>query len=76
MDRPKTGFEIPINDWLKNDLSYLIDDYLNQEIIESSKIFSYQYVNKLKNDFKLDLMDDSTIIWKLLQFQMWYKKWM
>lgn len=76
LDRPKTGFEIPINDWLKNDLSYLIDNYLNQEIIESSKIFSYQYVNKLKNDFKLDLLDDPTIIWKLLQFQMWYKKWM
>jgi asparagine synthase (glutamine-hydrolysing) len=32
-DRPKQGFSIPLNKWLKKELSYLIDEYLSHELV-------------------------------------------
>ena len=31
--RPKWGFSIPLEKWLQSDLSFLIDDYLNDNLI-------------------------------------------
>ena len=76
MDRPKTGFSIPIYNWLKTDLRYLIEENLDSSSIEETGIFSVSSVEKIKIQFFNDQLDDLTIIWKLLQFQMWYKKWM
>lgn len=76
MDRPKTGFSIPIYKWLKADLRYLIEENLDSTSIEEAGIFKVSSVEKIKIQFFKDQLDDLTIIWKLLQFQMWYKKWM
>tara|TARA_B100000989_G_C19532516_1_gene470900 strand:+ start:588 stop:2492 length:1905 start_codon:yes stop_codon:yes gene_type:complete len=76
MDRPKSGFSIPINYWLKNDLKYLIDQNLDLKSIKKSKIFKPLKVENLKKSFFKGDLDNSDVIWKLLQFQMWFKKWM
>jgi asparagine synthase (glutamine-hydrolysing) len=76
MDRPKTGFEVPIYKWLKTDLSYLLDLHLNSDIITSTGFFNPRYVQKLRRDFQADKLKDPSVIWKILQFQMWYKTWM
>ena len=34
--RPKWGFAIPLNKWLKNELRYLIEDNLSKENIETT----------------------------------------
>jgi len=51
-DRPKWGFAIPLNQWLLNELSYLIDTYLNKDIIEKYGIISIDYVTKLIHQFR------------------------
>ena len=33
MERPKWGFSIPLSKWLKNELKYLIHNYLNSQIL-------------------------------------------
>ncbi|MDC3105175.1 asparagine synthase (glutamine-hydrolyzing) [bacterium] len=76
MDRPKTGFSIPIYNWLKTDLKYLIEENLDYSSIKETGIFNFSAVERIKNQFFNDQLDDITLIWKLLQFQMWYKKWM
>ncbi len=50
-DRPKWGFSIPLQKWLKEDLSFLIDDYLNEEVINKFSIVNYKQVENLKNSF-------------------------
>ena len=76
MDRPKAGFSVPIYDWLRGDLSYLLDQYLNRVKIEENGIFNTNFVMKLVDDFKNSKLPDETIIWKLLMFQMWFDQWM
>lgn len=75
MDRPKAGFSVPIYDWLRGDLSYLLDQYLNRVTIEENGIFNTNFVMKLVDDFKNSKLPDETIIWKLLMFQMWFDQW-
>lgn len=39
IERPKTGFTVPIYDWLKGDLKYFIDNYCSDEALQESKLF-------------------------------------
>ena len=49
-NRPKWGFSIPLSQWLKNDLKYLMD-YLSEEQLESTKIFNTIYIRSLVDRF-------------------------
>lgn len=51
-DRPKWGFSIPLCNWLKKDLHYLIDDYLNENLIEQFGLFNKKYVRSLVCKFE------------------------
>ncbi len=75
MDRPKTGFSIPVYSWLKDDLYYLLEENLNSTVIAKTGLFNPIHVQKLKRNFMNGQLYDPTIIWKLLQFQMWYNMW-
>lgn len=76
MDRPKSGFTIPIDRWLKTDLNFLIEEYLSVDFVIETNMFNVEYVEILKKKFYNETLYDSSIIWKLIQFQMWYKTWM
>jgi asparagine synthase (glutamine-hydrolysing) len=75
MNRPKNGFVIPIDSWLKNDLAFLLDNNLDEQSLLGTGIFNIDYVKRLRIDFDEGKLINSTIIWKLLQFQLWHKKW-
>jgi asparagine synthase (glutamine-hydrolysing) len=46
-DRPKQGFAIPLVDWLKSDLKYLIDENLNSEVVKYYGIIKPEVVENL-----------------------------
>lgn len=76
MDRPKMGFAIPIENWLKNDLQDKVRYYLDIEKIETQGLFNSSMTEKLKVDFYSGKKECAVKIWYLLMFQMWYEKWM
>ena len=47
MNRPKWGFSIPLELWLKNELNYLVEKFLNKEAIEQIGILNYKEVKNL-----------------------------
>lgn len=49
--RQKRGFSIPLARWMKNELSYLVDRYLNESIISDIGIVKYAYIHALKAAF-------------------------
>jgi asparagine synthase (glutamine-hydrolysing) len=75
MERPKAGFSIPINIWLKKDLSYLIDDHLSASSMSQSRFFNEKYIESMVKSFKNGTSVPFDMIWRILQFQMWYEKW-
>jgi asparagine synthase (glutamine-hydrolysing) len=50
-NRPKQGFSIPLHEWLRKDLKYLLDDYLNEQVIRQVGIVEYGQVKQLKERF-------------------------
>ncbi|MBA3900249.1 MAG: asparagine synthase (glutamine-hydrolyzing) [Bacteroidetes bacterium] len=50
-NRPKWGFSIPLSLWMKNELKYLITDFLSPEIINRYGIVSVPYTKMLINRF-------------------------
>lgn len=72
-ERPKHGFGVPINAWLRNELNYLVEKYLNPEKIKKQDLFDHRYINKLVHAFK-NSKTGNFRIWTLLMFQMWYEE--
>ena len=71
--RKKQGFGIPINDWLREDLKYLVDQYLGEELIKKYNVFDYGYISELLEAFYAKKNDDNKV-WVLLMFQMWFSE--
>jgi len=73
-DRPKQGFAIPLNKWLKTSLSYLIDEYLSEEMINRYGALKYEEVKKLKTDYFNGADFLYNRIWLIIVLHMWFSK--
>ncbi len=76
MNRPKSGFIVPMNSWLNNVLKPLVDKYLDDAFIKKQNIFNVGYVSQIKRSYYVAKKENDQKIWFLLMFQMWYDRWM
>jgi asparagine synthase (glutamine-hydrolysing) len=75
-NRPKHGFEIPMLDWLRNELWPLIDDLLGKNFIREQKIFDVDGIEQLKKKLRShDPGNSHALVWALVVFQYWWKKY-
>lgn len=72
-DRPKRGFSVPLKDWLKGDLRYMIEENLNKSSVESAGLVRYELVKQLIDRF--DKGEDYlfTRVWALVILHEWIK---
>lgn len=76
MDRPKKGFSIPITEWMNTIYKPYLEEYLSPEQLDKHRFFDIVEVFKLKNRFYSSPSgNDARKLWLLLQFQMWYNKY-
>lgn len=73
-DRPKRGFSIPLSFWLKNELRYLLDHYLSNEVLVECNLVSPPIVKKLINNFFAGSDYLYTRLWLLVILHKWYKE--
>ena len=76
MDRPKQGFGVPIHEWLHNDMSYMIEQYFNQEYIQQQALFDYEKLSVILRGFQERDIFFENIVWNLIVFQLWYNEYM
>jgi asparagine synthase (glutamine-hydrolysing) len=70
--RQKWGFPAPVGEWLKTDLAYLIDKYLNPADIKRQGLFDPNMVQRFVKLFKQGKDYHYKRVWALIVFQMWY----
>lgn len=75
LERPKQGFAIPMDKWLKNDLKPLLEKYLSEERIKKQGIFDEKYIKESLGGYLSGKSDSAYKFWFLLVFQMWYEKY-
>jgi asparagine synthase (glutamine-hydrolysing) len=70
-ERPKWGFTIPLSKWLKNDLRFLIEDYLSESKIKEGGVFNYRQVENLKKRFFNGENYLYNRLWAIILVQRW-----
>ena len=75
LKRPKWGFEVPISIWLKNELRFLIDEYLSETFVNNQGIFNYAFIKNLVDNYMAGREDNSWQIWNLIVFGYWFKSY-
>jgi asparagine synthase (glutamine-hydrolysing) len=75
MERPKMGFGIPVEEWMKNELSGMVRESLS-EINLSHGFFNKTEINKLLGDFFNGRTEKYLKLWYLFMFQLWWIRWM
>lgn len=73
LNRPKMGFEMPINTWLRHELRFLVHEYLNDDTIRKQGIFSPEAVGELVRSHMSGYRDTSWHLWNLIVFGHWYR---
>jgi len=73
--RRKWGFPAPIGNWLRRDLSYLVDTWLSPQRIKSQGILNEKMVARYVQAFRGGKSYHDKRIWSLIFFQMWYSKY-
>jgi asparagine synthase (glutamine-hydrolysing) len=73
-NRPKQGFAIPLNKWLKGDLEYLIHDYLSESVIKKYNIVNYKKVKTMVNSFNSGTDFLYNRLWALIVLHKWFTK--
>jgi asparagine synthase (glutamine-hydrolysing) len=74
VDKPKSGFQIPLNEWLRGELKSLVLKYLDDTKLDEN-IFDIKEINILKKRF-FEEEDLGTTIWFILMYQMWKERWL
>ena len=74
-NRPKWGFEMPIGALLRNELKFLIDDFLSKDFINKQGFFEYEVIDGLIKKHMSKKTDYSLQLWNLIVFQHWHKRY-
>lgn len=83
LDRPKAGFGVPLNRWLRGPLQANLLEFIDTDLLKKQEIFHIENTQKLVLDYlkngdkgKDSGMNFSKIVWPFFVFQQWYCEYM
>jgi asparagine synthase (glutamine-hydrolysing) len=71
LDRPKLGFGVPIDHWLRGPLRELPNSVLLTGRALARNFFRPEYVRNLIDDHTSGRRDNAYRIWALIQLELW-----
>jgi asparagine synthase (glutamine-hydrolysing) len=72
MNRPKTGFGMPISSWLRGELREWSESLLSREALEKSEVFDYAEVQSIWQRHLSRKENLQYELWNILMFQQWH----
>jgi len=73
--RQKEGFSIPIKHWLGTQFRPIMEELLDTKRLQQEGIFNVKTINKLKHDHLSGRANHSHVLWSLMVFQAWRRRW-
>ena len=71
IDRPKSGFGIPVGRWIRTELRDWAESLLSVENIEGQGLLISIEVSMLWNDHKQGIEDNTVKLWNILMLSQW-----
>ena len=75
IERPKTGFALPISDWLRGPLREWSEDLMGERRLRDEGYFRPDTVREMWNEHLSGQRDQGDQIWTILMFQAWLSHW-
>ena len=76
IDRPKRGFGVPLNDWLRGPLRELAEEHLDTRRVQELGYFDSQSVSRRWNEHLSGRRNWGFHLWSCISFSMWHRHWM
>ena len=70
-NRPKSGFEVPLRQWFRNDLKDMIQDELSESRVKKTGFLKYDGVKYLLDLHISGKRDTHPLLWSLLALMRW-----
>ncbi len=74
--RNKMGFSVPLASWLRNELKDIVEQKLVDNPSGLMKFFKTEEIKRLWSEHLSLAKDNSTVLWSMLMFQMWWDQYM
>lgn len=74
IERPKTGFSVPLGDWLRGPLRAWADELLAPKSLAADGLLDDGKVSLLWQEHLSGRFDRSSYLWNVLMFQAWYRR--
>lgn len=74
-DRPKKGFSVPIDSWLRGGLRDWAEPLLSPNKIKEQGYLNDQYVRKIWEGHQSGRAQAGPSLWAILMFQAWLERW-
>ena len=71
IERPKTGFGIPVSDWLKGPLKEWAEELLSESRLRSQGFFYPEIVRQMWSEHLMGTRNWQSQLWAVLMFQAW-----
>lgn len=71
IERPKSGFAIPIHDWLRGPLRDWAEDLLSEKKLQEEGFFDVKPLRSVWKDHKSGKKNMQYYLWSVLMFQAW-----
>ena len=77
-ERPKMGFSVPLNQWLRGPLNDWAQELLDEKRLKDQGLFDVSMVRAQWDNFQnnLGFQPPRKDLWSILMFQAWHKEWM
>jgi asparagine synthase (glutamine-hydrolysing) len=74
-ERAKTGFSLPISEWLRGDLRDWAEDLLDDKKMNQHGLLNYRIIRKKWDEHQSGKNNWHEHIWSILMFNAWYEHW-
>lgn len=75
VERPKMGFGVPINKWLRTELRAWASDLLDGQLLRQQGYLHAEPIVHMWHEHVNGTADRSTELWPILMFQAWLQEW-
>jgi asparagine synthase (glutamine-hydrolysing) len=76
VDRKKQGFEVPVGNWLRGPLKFLLEQHLSKEAIERHGFLDFTLVSKIVSEHQSGAGDRGLALYSLCLFQAWCEEFL